>query len=114
MNQNDFMRQQQAAVERMREMSAKAVRNDNRPMPPVPPFVKLQGRTEPAPAPAPEPRPIPESVSRPHREAGPLIPKLLESFKTDGDLPLILGLLLLLIGEGADKKLLFALIYILL
>lgn len=113
MNQNDFMRQQQAAVERMREMSAKAVRDDNnRPMPPVPPFVKLQGRAEPAPA--PEPRPIPKPPSRPHRESGPLIPKLLESFKTDGDLPLILGLLLLLIGEGADKKLLFALIYILL
>lgn len=38
----------------------------------------------------------------------------LENLKTDGDLTLILGILLLLLSEKADKRLLFALIYILL
>lgn len=38
----------------------------------------------------------------------------LDLFKTDGDFALILGLLLLILGEKADKRLLFALIYILL
>lgn len=38
----------------------------------------------------------------------------LENLKTDSDLTLILGLLLLLLSEKADKRLLFALIYILL
>ncbi len=38
----------------------------------------------------------------------------LNDLKTDGDLTLILGLLLLLLNEKADKRLLFALLYILL
>lgn len=109
MNDYDFMRQQQAAVERMREMNSRAAAGGQS-MPPVPPFVKLQGKPESRPEPKPEqharPHPAPQPV--------PLIPKFAEKLKTDGDLTLILGLLLLLLGEGADKKLLFALIYILL
>lgn len=38
---------------------------------------------------------------------------LLDIFKKDSDITLIIGLLLILISEKADKKLLFALIYIL-
>lgn len=38
----------------------------------------------------------------------------LDNLKKDGDLTLILGILLLLLSEKADKRLLFALIYILL
>lgn len=38
----------------------------------------------------------------------------LNRFSSDGDITLLLGLLLILISEGADKKLLFALFYILL
>ncbi len=38
----------------------------------------------------------------------------LNNLKSDGDSALILGILLLLLSEKADKKLLFALIYILL
>ena len=38
----------------------------------------------------------------------------LDMLNIDGDLPLIIGLLLILFSEKADKKLLFALIYILL
>ena len=39
---------------------------------------------------------------------------ILNKLQTDGDLTLILGLLLLLLNEKADKRLLFALLYILL
>ncbi len=38
----------------------------------------------------------------------------LDNLKSDGDMTLILGLLLLLLSEKADKRLLFALVYILL
>lgn len=38
----------------------------------------------------------------------------LDNLKNDGDMTLILGLLLLLLSEKADKRLLFALVYILL
>ena len=43
MNQNEFMRQQQAAVERMREMNSRAQINKDttHKMPPVPSFVRL-------------------------------------------------------------------------
>ncbi len=37
----------------------------------------------------------------------------LDSLQTDGDMALILGLLLILLSEKSDKTLLFALIYIL-
>lgn len=39
---------------------------------------------------------------------------ILNRVKADGDLTLILGLLLLLMNEKADKRLMFALLYILL
>ncbi len=39
---------------------------------------------------------------------------ILNRLKTDGDLTLVLGLLLLLLNEKADNRLLFALLYILL
>lgn len=39
---------------------------------------------------------------------------ILSHLKADGDLTLVLGLLLLLLNEKADKRLLFALLYILL
>ena len=39
---------------------------------------------------------------------------ILNRLKTDGDLTLVLGILLLLLNEKADKRLLFALLYILL
>ncbi len=39
---------------------------------------------------------------------------ILNRLKADGDLTLVLGLLLLLLNEKADKRLLFALLYILL
>ena len=47
MNQNEFMREQQAAVERMREMNSRAQINHNtsHKMPPVPSFVRLNENT---------------------------------------------------------------------
>ena len=57
----------------------------------------------------PTPPPKPQSAS----PLGLDIP-ILNRLKSDGDLTLILGLLLLLLNEKADKRLLFALLYILL
>ena len=60
----------------------------------------------------------------PHKAPPPVPPQsnslfgldipILNRLKTDGDLTLVLGLLLLLLNEKADKRLLFALLYILL
>ncbi len=131
MSDNDFMRQQQAAVERMREMSRKAAETPEQPMPPVPPFVRLQNRqsgaqNQSAPAPKrqdPPPRtqsaPVTEEANAenfpfPARKGGLSSLPFLDMLGSDSDLPLIIGLLLILFSEKADKKLLFALIYILL
>lgn len=129
MSDNDFMRQQQAAVERMREMSRKAAETPEQPMPPVPPFVRLQNRRD-MPQSSQMPRqntpPAAQNNAVPPNETGEnnfLFPAkkgglsslpFLDMLGIDGDLPLIIGLLLILFSEKADKKLLFALIYILL
>lgn len=141
MNENDFMRQQQAAVERMREMSSRAVPGGtNQPMPPVPPFVRLQNsgqnragnyrntvpaaRQNGAKQPS-EPEKVKKNDNLQNRNpsenvqngnslfAGLNLP-FLDMFSKDSDAALIVGLLLILMSEKADKKLLFALIYILL
>lgn len=57
--------------------------------------------------------PPPEKPQQNNLFSGIDIP-ILSRLKTDGDLTLILGLLLLLLNEKADKRLLFALLYILL
>ena len=57
------------------------------------------------------PKPPPQSQPNPPFRLD--IP-ILNRLKTDGDLTLVLGLLLLLLNEKADKRLLFALLYILL
>lgn len=113
----EFMRMQQQAVERMREMSSHAVPSPAHTMPPAPPFVRTAAGTgrrtaeqprhsEPPVAPAPA-KPLPPV--QPDREPG-----FLERLKTEPDLPLILGLLLLLWSENADRKLMLALAYIML
>lgn len=126
MSDNDFMRRQQDAVERMREMSRKAAESSAQPMPPMPPFVRLQNRenqvqsqgsaasqqsvqTGPQASPASNEDPLPHT-----RKGGLSSLPFLDMLNIDGDLPLIIGLLLILFSEKADKKLLFALIYILL
>ena len=126
MSENDFMRRRQDAVERMREMSRKAAESSAQPMPPMPPFVRLQNRENQAQSQGsaasqqsvqtgPQASPASNEDSLPPARKGGLssLP-FLDLLNIDGDLPLIIGLLLILFSEKADKKLLFALIYILL
>lgn len=126
MSDNDFMRRRQDAVERMREMSRKAAESSAQPMPPMPPFVRLQNRenqvqsqgsaaSQQSVQTGPQAPPASNEDSLPHTRKGGLssLP-FLDMLNIDGDLPLIIGLLLILFSEKADKKLLFALIYILL
>ena len=126
MSDNDFMRRRQDAVERMREMSRKAAESSAQPMPPMPPFVRLQNRENQAQSQGSAAsqqsvqtgsQASPASIENylPHTRKGGLssLP-FLDMLNIDGDLPLIIGLLLILFSEKADKKLLFALIYILL
>ncbi len=126
MSDNDFMRRRQDAVERMREMSRKAAESSAQPMPPMPPFVRLQNRenqpqsqgsaaSQQSVQTGPQASPASNEDSLPHTRKGGLssLP-FLDMLNIDGDLPLIIGLLLILFSEKADKKLLFALIYILL
>lgn len=89
MNEQNLKQKQQNAIEQMREMNR---RSQNQP----PPAEK--------PKPSQNEAPFLEGLRLP----------FLEKLKTDGDLTLILGILLLLLSEKADKRLLFALIYILL
>lgn len=131
MSDNDFMRQQQAAVERMREMSRKAAETPEQPMPPVPPFVRLQNRKgmpqnqnsqtlRQSPPQTAQNNAVPQNETGennflfPAKKGGLASLPFLDMLGSDGDLPLIIGLLLILFSEKADKKLLFALIYILL
>ena len=126
MSENDFMRRRQDAVERMREMSRKAAESSAQPMPPMPPFVRLQNRENQAQSQGSaasqqsvqtgsQASPASNENYLPHTRKGGLssLP-FLDMLNIDGDLPLIIGLLLILFSEKADKKLLFALIYILL
>ena len=132
MNDNDFMRRQREAVEQMREMNSRATPTGaGQSMPPVPPFVKVQGNrqnrsnssqpsrqtaqghSENTPAPTSLPRT--EPMSRPKNSGllGGLDLPFLDMLTKEGDVSLIIGLLLILMSEKADKKLLFALVYIL-
>ena len=126
MSDNDFMRRRQDAVERMREMSRQAVESSAQPMPPTPPFVRLQNRenqpqsqgsaaSQQSVQTGSQASPASNENYLPHTRKGGLssLP-FLDMLNIDGDLPLIIGLLLILFSEKADKKLLFALIYILL
>lgn len=129
MQQNDFMRDSREAVERMREMNARSKFQDSgsHRMPPVPPFVKIPNNRQAEQRPSAEDRAqkprqntVPPKNSAPKTSAPQSngnsllgIP-FLNSLGKDSDTTLILGLLLILFSEKADKLLLFALVYILL
>ncbi len=87
MNGQNFSERQRQAVEQMREMNKRSTAPPNKP----------------------EERPKSDNSI-----LGGLSLPFLDNFKKDGDMTLILGILLLLLSEKADKRLLFALIYILL
>lgn len=139
MNQNEFMRQQQAAVERMREMNARAqINNDTtHKMPPVPSFVRVnENKRYQTQVPQnnnnnnnntriPESRqnnsvPLPQnrSAQKTQSQGNSFLSELnipfLDNILKDGDSTLIIGLLLILMSENTDRILLFALVYILL
>ena len=139
MENNEFIRQSKEAVEKMREMNSRAVGNSRgQNMPPVPPFVRLQSNSQggaagnpqrqrqntaarqqpcrPPQEPAVTAEKKPEIKKDSNQSSGILsglnIP-FLDMLAGDADVSLIIGLLLILMSEKADKKLLFALIYIL-
>lgn len=88
MNNPNFTEKQQRAIEQMFDMNR---RSTNPPKPE-----------------APKPKPQENSF------LGGFSLPFLDNLKKDGDMTLVLGILLLLLSEKADKRLLFALIYILL
>ncbi len=135
MNQNEFMRAQQAAVERMREMNARAqINNDTtHRMPPTPSFVRVnenrkyqngsapknqnsapQTNSQNHSAPVPQTKVVTQNKSQGNSFLGELNIPFLDNILKDGDSTLIIGLLLILMSENTDRILLFALIYILL
>lgn len=95
MNNTNFSNRQREAIERMKEMNSRSIYKKE-----------------------PEAKPEQKPQKPPEQPLNSLLPGLnlpfLENFKNDSDLTLILGILLLLLSEKADKRLLFALIYILL
>ena len=93
MSSNEFSRQQQDAINRMREMNKKS--------------------TNPPPDNNRRPPPKPQSKQQNSQDGSRLELPFGNLFK-DKDTALILGLLLILYGEKADKMLLLALVYILL
>ena len=100
MNEKEFLLQQQAAVEKMRETSARArFKSGNQNQSAV-------HHNSPPQNTAPN---TAFNLSAAKNQDFPVLEWL-----KNGDTALILGLLLLLFSENADKRLLFALIYILL
>jgi len=127
----DFLEQQRLAMERMREMRERSQINETlHTMPPAPSFVRVSGthqqnrqsHTPPTVSgevaekekSGSENRKIPSEQNK--RQSGFFqnfkLP-LSDSIKLDKDITLILGLLLILANEKADRKLLLALLYIL-
>lgn len=108
MNNTDFILEKQKAIERMKEFYSNSP-PDLGSVKSVPPFVKL-GEDKP-------PRPNAENNSQKSPFSfnleGLNLP-FLNDLKTNGDLGLILGLVLLLVCENTDKLTLIALLYILL
>ena len=131
MTDKEFLNAQIAAVERMKEMNSRSQFQNQKshPMPPVPPFVNIpenrNQRSDTNFDRSVKPNPPNKdtafyNVSRktqkhqaPNQRNDFGLPFIDKIFK-DSDSALIIGLLLLLMSENADKKLLFALIYILL
>ena len=117
MDENEFSRMKAAAMEQMREMNSRSAQNAGGSSLNVPPFVRMGGqrREQHRPEAPPPPKPAPPAN---RVETGGFFKGLdlpfLDRLKTEGDLSLVLGLLLILLSEKADKKLLFALLYILL
>lgn len=121
LDENEFIMQQKAAMERMNEMQRRSkFPNETHTMPPTPPFVKIQANTQSNSKNEKKEtflRTEAKTEKRPQKteQRGSNVFRLpFDFFKGDKDITLILGLLLILINEKADRKLLLALLYILL
>lgn len=129
---NDFLEQQRRAIERMNEMHRRSqIKTGGYPMPPAPSFVKLGNEPEQSThrkvkSHLRDDEETNETVKNgriPHQQtAQPFKNSPLNTLKLpfiggnglDKDMSLILGLILILANEKADRKLLLALLYILL
>lgn len=112
---NSFLLQQQQAIKRMQEMQGRAQKSNPHKMPPAPPFIKTEQASS-----------VASSENAPHTDAPQNQPDglqsilstlnipILNSLKSDSDISLILGVLLILLAEKSDRLLLIALLYILL
>lgn len=138
MTEEEFLRTQNAAVREMRQMNSRTSNGTSGNMPPIPSFVRVpNAQNEPRPqirAGIQTENQKPSTHTAEHNAKpenkqmradadtnsgkintpfGGIRLPFLDNLKTDSDLTLIIGLLLILISEKADKKLIFALIYIL-
>lgn len=120
MAQNDsFAKRQEEAVKQMREMSHRATGGFHN-MPPAPPFVKLPDRPQNTATVKEAPKQSATTTQKTHQSdgitafLGGMNLPFLNNLKNDGDMALILGLLLILISEKSDRLLMLALLYILL
>ena len=118
MTENEFLRQTQAAAERMREMNSRSKQNNSQThkMPPIPSFVKVNNNENSFNNIAEPQTAIPQKTqkNKPPKNMGGFGIGFIDDLLKDPDSVLILGLLLILMSENSDKMLLFALIYILL
>ena len=122
---NDFLEQQRRAIERMNEMHLKQqIKTGGYKMPPTPPFVKVNNdfekttvvtelKNKDTSSDFKEPQEKPKNTKNfLPKQKGFSLP-LLTGGGFDTDISLILGLILILANEKADRKLLLALLYIL-
>ena len=100
MTEQEFIIEQQKAIERMKKLAQNSSNSKN--IPPVPHFVKTESKE------------IPNENSAFPFDLSSLNIPFLDKLKTDKDMGLILGLMLILLCENSDKLLLLALAYILL
>ena len=116
-SQENFMTQQQKAVERMMEMNRRSMKTqEGHTMPPAPSFVRLNENknTDFSKGPKVEEKEAPtQFLNTAYKKSDFSLP-FLKNLKIDRDTTLILGLLLILWSEKSDRYLLLALLYILL
>lgn len=128
MTDNDFLEQQRRAIERMNEMYEKQqIKSGGYKMPPVPSFVKVTNVEEQK---NKETAPLKNNfteeknstaysknnqniVYKPTNSVANLKLPFLKGGMLDNDISLLLGLILILANEKADRRLLLALLYIL-
>ncbi len=109
LTQSEFLREQQKALERMKEMQKRSQLKDIPfDMPPAPSFVKLQNESRRKTA-----EPQTDNIKTDTKNSVLDLP-VIDKYLKDPDSLIILALILILYSEKSDKYLLFSLMYILL